>query len=201
MKTRSIISIALLALVLVVQSCEKEPRIYGEGRITTETLSVSEFTGIQLTGVSDIHIFYGPEQKVEATGHPNIIARIQQKVVNNIWYIELEDGNYGQFELEYEITIPYIDLIRSIGTGDVMIEDEFKAARVDICLNGTGNFDGFLLEAKKATVEITGTGSCEITATESLDAILEGTGSLYYRGNPVINADVSGTGKVINAND
>jgi hypothetical protein len=200
MKTRNILSVALIALTFLAQSCEKGTRIYGEGRITTETLSVSEFTGIQVTGVSDVHISFGPVQKVEATGHPNIIALVQQEVRNGTWNIELEDGNYGQYDLEFDITIPYIDLIRNIGTGDVVVEDEFNVDQVDISLEGTGGFEGFLLEAKYATVDIMGTGNCEISASESLDAVLEGTGSLYYKGNPAINADVSGTGKVVNAN-
>lgn len=201
MKTRNILSVALIALALFVQSCEKELRIYGEGSITSQELSVSEFTGIQATGISDVHIFYGSEQKVVAIGHPNIIARIQTEVVNNTWYIELEEGNYGRFELEFEITLPYIDYVNSVGTGDVIVEDEFSVDRIDINLEGTGNYEGFLLEVREAAVDISGTGSCEVKVTERLDAVLEGTGSLYYTGNPVINADVSGTGRVVNAND
>ena len=82
MKTKNIIIAALIALAILGQSCEDNfSVIHGEGSIRTETLSIPEFTGIRLTGVENVHISYGPTQKVEVTGHPNIIARIQQDVV------------------------------------------------------------------------------------------------------------------------
>lgn len=81
---------------------------------------------------------------MEATGHPNIISRIQTDVVNGVWQVELESGNYGEYELTCYITLPAINRVISIGTGDVKIE-------------GSGNV--YFKGAPTIKQDITGSGS------------------------------------------
>ncbi len=202
MKTRNFFAVALAAIALLTQSCEDDfNRISGEGPIVTETLSVPGFTSIELTGVDNVHISYGPEQRVEVTGHRNIISRIQRRVVNDTWYMELEDGNYGRYELTYYLTLPYIDYVACTGTADIYIDSPFNQDQLTVFLEGTGSFYGFSFTTRSCRVDITGTGNCQVTATEWLDVILEGTGNVYYKGYPHIDVDISGKGSVVDAND
>lgn len=201
MKTSNIIIAATLFATIVTQSCTKEfSRIEGIGTITTETLDISEFTGIVVEGADDVIISYGPEQKVEVTGHPNIISRIQTEVHNGTWDVELENGNYGQYELSYHLTLPSIDKVTNIGSGNVSVVAAMESSQMDLRILGSGSFRGFLLSAQDYQVDIVGSGNCEITATGSLDVSIDGSGSVFYKGTPLIEDHISGSGRVVDSN-
>lgn len=201
MKTSNIIIAATLFATILTQSCTKEfSRIEGIGTITTETLHISDFTGIAVEGADDVIISYGPEQKVEVTGHPNIITRIRTEVHNGTWDVELERGNYGHYELTYHLTLPSIEKVTNIGSGNVSVLDPMESSQMDIRILGSGSFSGFMLSTQDCEVDIVGSGNCEITATESLDVSIDGSGSVFYKGSPQIMDHISGSGRVIDSN-
>ena len=201
MKTRNIIIAAILFTGLATQSCTKEwARIEGAGEVTTETIFLSDFSGITMEGADNVFIGYGEEQHVEVTGHPNIISRIQTEVKNDTWYIELEQGNYGRYELTYYITLPTLEKVSNTGSGNVAITTPLETDHLEVILMGSGNFNGFLLSSQTSQVDIVGSGNCELSVSNHLDATLEGSGSVFYKGNPIILADVQGSGRVVNAN-
>jgi hypothetical protein len=84
------------------------------------------------------------------------------------------------------------------GTGSIELTGAATDGVAD--LSGTGNLHAFGLQLKGARVEVSGTGSAEVSVSDSLEAIVSGTGSIHYRGSPAITQDVSGTGRVVNAN-
>jgi len=201
MKTSNIIIAATLFAAIVTQSCTKEfSRIEGMGTITTETLYLRDFTGIAVEGADDVIISYGPEQKVEVTGHPNIIDLIKTDVSNETWYMELERGNYGDYELTYHITLPFIEKIRCEGSGNVMVSGPMEVETLELSLMGSCNFSGFSMRTQNCQVDLTGSGNCEITAEKTLDASLDGSGNVLYKGQPAINVNISGSGRVIDSN-
>jgi hypothetical protein len=201
MKTTNIIIAAILLTGLATQSCTKEwARIEGAGEVTTETLYLSDFSGINMEGADNVFISYGDEQHVEVTGHPNIIGRIQTEVKNDTWYIELEQGNYGRYELTYYITLPTLEKVSVTGSGNVTITTPLETDHMEVMLMGSGNFNGFLLSSQTSQVDLVGSGNCELSVSNHLDATLEGSGSVFYKGNPVVMADVQGSGRVVNAN-
>lgn len=201
MKNSKLYILAIAMTGLMATSCTKEEvKIEGIGTITTRTLNVADFSKIATEGVDDVIVKYGTEQYVEVTGHPNIIDRIKTEVKNDTWYCELEDGTYGAYELTYYVTIPSLEQVSTNGTGDVVITDAMNQQSMKIYLEGTGSFLGFMMTAENCQVDISGTGNCEITVTKELDVTIDGTGSVYYKGNPSIQQDISGTGEVIDAN-
>ena len=195
-------SIVTIAIASVLNSsCTKEyALIEGIGTITTETLTLQEFSGIAMEGVDNVIISYGPEQKVEVTGHSNIINRIQSEVTNGIWYMELERGNYGRYELTYYITLPTIEKVSNTGSGNVRITDPMETGYMDISLMGSGSFSGFSLSAEFCQVDINGSGNCEVTAWKTLDVSIDGSGSVFYKGSPSIKDHISGSGRVVDSN-
>jgi hypothetical protein len=201
MKTKNLIITAILFTGIAAQSCTKQwERIEGTGSVTSETLYLQEFSKISMEGADNVFVSYGEEQRVEVTGHPNIIRRIQTEVVNDTWYIELERGNYGRYELTYYITLPTLEKISNTGSGNVTFTSPMATDHLEVQLMGSGNFSGFQLTTGTCQVDMVGSGNCEISVTRSLDATLEGSGSVFYKGNPVIMADVQGSGRVVNAN-
>jgi hypothetical protein len=201
MKTSNILIAVSFVAAFITSSCTKEfSRIEGVGTITTETLYLQEFSGIYMEGADNVVISYGPEQEVEVTGHPNIISLIKTDVTNGVWHMGLENGNYGEYELTYYITLPTIEKIRYDGSGNVMISNAMEAEYLELALTGSCNFSGFSLTAQSCQVDITGSGNCEITASDLLDVTIEGSGNVYYKGHPSIDNHISGSGSVINSN-
>jgi len=202
MKNTHIAIVAIFFAGLMAESCEKlSTQIDGIGAITTNTLQVDEFTKISAEGADNVNIFYGPVQEVSVTGHPNIISRIQTEVSNGTWYIELERGSYGDYELTYNITVPAIEGVSNIGSGNVTVADPMTVNQMDISLIGSGGFFGFPLAASQCEVDISGSGNCEITVNTDLDVVIDGSGSVYYKGSPSIHEDITGSGRVEDAND
>lgn len=201
MKTIKIITAAILFATIISTSCTKEPvLIEGDGNITTKSLDIAKFSKISVEGADDVIIKYGNEQQVVVTGNPNIIDRIRTEVNNDTWYIELENGNYGEYELTYYLTLPSLEQVSTSGTGDVVVTDSMAQEELKISLTGAGSFMGFPMRAGDCQVDITGTGNCEITVDNSLDVTIDGTGSVYYKGNPTVHTDISGTGSVNQVN-
>ena len=201
MKTKNIIIASILLSTIISQSCTKEYQsIEGQGNITTETLYLQEFSGIAAAGADNVFISYGPEQKVEVTGHPNIISRIQTDVNNGIWQMELERGTYGKYELTYYITLPSIDKISYSGSGNVSVNSSMETDYLELSLLGSCNFKGFSMSADYCQVDISGSGNCEISAMKSLDVSIDGSGSVFYKGTPSIKDHISGSGRVIDSN-
>jgi hypothetical protein len=201
MKTTSITFVLLAAAALLSQSCTKEySRIEGIGQVTTQTLNIDEFSAIRLEGADDVEITYGTVQKVEVTGHPNIISRIKTEVRNGRWDMGLQNGNYGNYELQYSLTLPVLTAVEVIGSADVDILDSMETGEFELFLMGSGSFRGFQLRAGQSYVEIVGSGDCEITSDESMDVVIEGSGNVYYKGTPSLQTDITGSGRVLNAN-
>jgi hypothetical protein len=201
MKTSNIIFAAILSATVATQSCTKEfSQIEGIGTVTTETLVLRDFSGIDMEGADDVIISYGPEQQVEVVGHSNIISRIKTDVTNGIWHMGLENGNYGRYELTYYITLPSIDKISYDGSGTVMVSGSMETETLELSFMGSCSFSGFSLSADNCQVDIDGSGDCEITARNSLDVSINGSGNVYYKGTPVIRDHISGSGRVIDSN-
>lgn len=202
MKNQKFFIVAITIMSLLNSSCSKEQiQIGGTGSIITKTLQVEAFTMINIEGVDDVIISYGTKQEVKVTGHPNIISRIETEVTNGTWNIELEEGNYGEYELKYYLTLPALERITSNGTGNVIVTDFISQDNLSIKLIGTGNFHGFPMIIKNCSVDISGTGNCEVSVEAKLAASIIGSGSVFYKGDPSTSTNISGSGSVIKMNN
>jgi hypothetical protein len=72
-----------------------------------------------------------------------------------------------------------------------------KAARQTVTIDGAGSYNAGDLECQEASVTISGAGSATVWATETLDAELNGVGSIRYYGEPEVTESVSGLGTVV----
>lgn len=67
-------------------------------------------------------------------------------------------------------------------------------------ISGSGDFRAFGLESRDAYVKISGSGTAEVYATETLNVQISGSGDVYYKGSPDITTNISGSGNIISAN-
>lgn len=67
------------------------------------------------------------------------------------------------------------------GSGNIVLKG--YATANDIVMSGSGSLNSFSCELENAKVKMTGSGSCEITATNNLEALVVGSGTLKHKGN------------------
>ena len=80
------------------------------------------------------------------------------------------------------------------GTSSIKMRGAAKHAAVT--LNGASNVAAFDLLAEAAKVTINGASKCEITASKTLDATVNGLGSIIYDGSPQVIKAIHGLGEV-----
>ena len=96
-----------------------------------------------------------------------------------------------------ELNILCQDLRATIsGSGDALLKGVTKDS--DIMISGSGTMHGYDLMTDRSDVTISGSGMAQVNAMDELNALISGSGSVYYKGNPRnVRQMVSGSGKVI----
>ena len=184
------------------RDCDKPRSITGEGDIISETYSVAPFHSIGNTGVSTVYITKGDNYEITLSAQPNIIDYILYEVRGGEIILSMDENvsiesSKGIF---IDITTPDIQQITSTGTSFIRLSGS-RQGRLRLYNTGTGSINAFNLEVDTCYVNLTGTGSCKVAVNELLDAVITGTGSVYYRGYPdEIYSYVTGLGRLINSN-
>jgi hypothetical protein len=81
------------------------------------------------------------------------------------------------------------------GSGNISLKG--YATSNDIIMSGSGSLNSFACELESAKVKMSGTGTCEINATATLDAVVLGSGALKHKGNTKnVSKKVYGSGSV-----
>ncbi len=82
-----------------------------------------------------------------------------------------------------------------VGSGKIKLKG--SCGESALSLIGSGNFRAFPLACDSCTAYISGSGDMEIQVATRLDAIIEGSGKIYYKGNPITNSKVEGSGAIV----
>ncbi|NQV53944.1 MAG: DUF2807 domain-containing protein [Flavobacteriales bacterium] len=80
------------------------------------------------------------------------------------------------------------------GSGDMDVEGQTND--IDIDINGSGNVHAYDVDAINGYVDISGSGNCEINASDALDVGISGSGNVYYLGSPRVTVNTSGSGSI-----
>ena len=81
------------------------------------------------------------------------------------------------------------------GAGKITISGE--ATHAASRLEGSGRIYLDDLRTAKSAVSITGSGRTKIWATDELDATIEGSGRVGYRGKPTVRSEIRHSGKIV----
>lgn len=63
--------------------------------------------------------------------------------------------------------------------------------------DGSGKIDLSGIAAKTATTHTIGSGNIRLKVADNLDVTIDGSGSVYFSGNPYISTHISGTGQLV----
>ena len=81
------------------------------------------------------------------------------------------------------------------GSGNVKLAGTNAQATLETLITGSGSFNGEELQVARGDINITGSGSARVNVLKELETNITGSGNVLYKGNPVINATATGSGK------
>lgn len=205
-----------VSITAILISCKKE-KVEGGGAIITESRNVENFYNVSVAGSPNVFIISGAAFDVKVKAYENIIPILETKVQNGTLLIGLKK-NVSNDNSEIYITMPALSAVTTDGSGNIDTKGNFlgmdyfsattsgsgmitiekgSAKNYKISIAGSGDVKSFGFVSEQATVSITGSGDAELSVTQKLKATLNGSGNVYYKGNPVVDAVSSGSGKAI----
>ena len=177
----------------------------GELKISsTESYSSSE--GVQVTIVvpvlEGIEVEGSSEVKVAGAQLENVSLEKFEVEIEGSGDVTVESMVAGLVSMEVEGSgeILFDDLradsvdVEIEGSGDITLKG--AAAVFEVEIEGSGDLNGSDLVVEKVDATIEGAGDIRVHATTFLRAVIEGSGSIFYKGNPTVEESVSGSGRV-----
>ena len=186
------------------------------GNVESETRDVSGFDEVELSGVGSLSISQTGTESLSVEAEEDVLPKIRTEVVDGRLVIGPEpDTSIETTEpINYALTVDNLGALTLSGSGDVDAEgidtDELvvdvsgsgamkargRAESQEAHVSGSGSYEAEDLESRRVRIDVEGAGSAVVNASEELDAKVGGAGSVEYVGDPTVEEDVSGVGRV-----
>jgi hypothetical protein len=166
----------------------------GNGDVISQERPVGEFTGLTLDGIAKVIIHFAENHRVIVTCGANIQDMVTTAVENNVLNIDLK-GQVKNSDILVDVYLPTIDTINLNGVGYIELEDG-SGSDLEISFTGVGSIRLEKYHAENVTITGDGVGPIRVWAENSLNGDWSGVGSIYYKGNPRMNMDFDGIGKI-----
>lgn len=177
--------LGVLILSALFMSCDQNC-LEGQGPIKTQTISMDEFSGINVSGSIDVKVQPGETQNVQLRGNENIFPFLNRRVFNDTWDIYLEDVDCSRnYVLEVLITSPYIDTYIVNGSGDIDVVAFDSLENLTLAVRGSGDIScsGMFNVREKTNIEIDGSGNIQVGAnTQTITTKIDGSGNVEVTG-------------------
>jgi len=87
------------------------------------------------------------------------------------------------------------------GSGNVTSNADFTNLKsLDISITGSGDFSGFATTTNTCNINVSGSGNSYVYVQDELNVIINGSGNVNYKGDPLIKSSITGSGKVVDSN-
>lgn len=178
---------------------------------------VSAFSSIRTQGALKVEVVVGNAHSVTVKGDEKYLQKVMTDVAGDELLISYKDKKSVRMsdELKVVVTMPNLTKFKMEGAGLTMVSniggDSFELAyegvgllklsgkvnRFKLRAQGIGAVEAKELKAESVDAEVEGIGSVEVTATEKLKANVQGIGSLTYWGNPkTVSKTADGIGSI-----
>lgn len=204
---RLLIQTAIAALAISAASAHADEQLR----------TLQPFTAINSKGAYSIVVEAGKTQSVKVSGTDKFIGNLVTEVVNGELKIYHRDGGTKNANGDPRIVITVPALVKFIGegAGETVLKN-VAGERLDVSYQGAGRFaaqgkvkllrlkaqgvgevDTKDLDAERADVNFNGIGNVQVSARDTLNAVVNGMGNLTYYGKPRhMNKTVNGIGNV-----
>lgn len=211
--------IILLSSALFI-SCDEQNglEIRGSENIVSEVRELPSFESIHISSVINAVIIQG-EQAISISANDNIIELVKTEVIDNVLFVDLEDGDYDEISITASISNHELIELTTVGVNSVSVSDFEDLDKLTLNIEGVGNvqlsgsaqnatihssgasnLEAFDFSISNCEVNLTGVGNVQITVIDELFGALSGVGNIQYKGTPEIDVEVTGVGNIVNAN-
>ncbi len=167
-----------------------EPGTYLSYDLTVK-LAMPTVSSIELDGSGDVKIgtFVGLQDlSIKLDGSGDVKGTGAVEVLSEAT-IDLQ----GSGDIELKLKAKAVELILD-GSGDLEVSGQTN--RLIASLNGSGDIDAADLKSIDCEVDVNGSGSAKVYASEKLKATLQGSGDIRYDGKPDVEAKIDGSGTI-----
>jgi Putative auto-transporter adhesin, head GIN domain len=206
----------LLLLPILAAGCHhgRFAEIQGNGKRELQKRQLPAFTSISTNGAFTIEVTCQKDPSIEIEGDENVLDFVKTEVNSNILRLE-NSQNYSVSEpVRVKISLPNLEGIAVNGAGRIDVKglknDKFEidtngaptitvagtTKMVDIAANGAGKVDAQNLHAARAVVDARGVAKVDLDVSDQLDVEISGPSSVTYNGNPSVNKNIHGPGKL-----
>jgi hypothetical protein len=206
---------AALAALLLLAACSGG----GDRTPKEDARPVEGFESIELRGGARVDVQVGQPASLVVSGGADAVANLESRVTNGTLVLQSRRRGFrvwtGGEPVRLRVTLPTLRTLTINGATEAQLNGpsggeldlvvngaaSFQASgsvdRLTARLNGAGNMDLSRLSAVNATVEANGAGNITVYVTGSLDARVNGVGSIRYRGAPAqVQTAINGVGSI-----
>ncbi|QZT36394.1 DUF2807 domain-containing protein [Halosquirtibacter xylanolyticus] len=186
--------------IILLSSCAKE-YIEGEGPVIKDKeLQIDPFTKISVEGPFTVNITQGTEQKVTITTEQNIIDRTNKVVVDGVWQIRLQEGDYKNILPKINVTVPNLTSFVSLNEAKVFVS-EWDCGDDDLHLEASAGKLSFDPPVVAKNINITISKGAEIftpkVSTNAIDVASDNCRDLSITGSTTkLNITHTGNGGI-----
>jgi hypothetical protein len=156
-------------------------RVRGNGHASTQQRSISDFSGISLTGDMDVYFTSGPNFSVTVQGDQNLLEYVETERRGNTLEIGTREGYHlsSSSPIKIMITAPTLDELEVTGSGNFVAESKIASSK-NLKIDVTGSGDVKIeVDAPQVEAGITGSGDVQVSGTTRMfDAEITGSGNM-----------------------
>jgi len=162
-----------------------------------QTRKVDPFTEISVRIGANVHLVQGATQSVDIVAKPSTLEQLITEVKEGKLIIRFPTKTllwktFQPGDITINITVPTINALSVIGSGELIAEDEIKSKMMDLEVNGSGNIKLSELSAERVKTTISGSGNIIVagkTTAQDLSIVISGSGN--FKGMTYSADDVS----------
>ena len=213
---RKLALLFFLLPVLVAAGCHhgKFSAVKGNGKRELQKRQVAPFTSISTNGAFTVEVTCQKDLSLEVEGDENVLGFVETEVAGNILRLDNRQSYDVSEPVRVKISIPNLEGLSINGAGHVDVKglnnEKFEidsngaptvtvsgtTKMVDIAANGAGKVDTQNLHATRAVVDARGVAKVDLDVADQLDVEISGPSSVTYSGNPSVNKNIHGPGKL-----
>jgi hypothetical protein len=190
-------------------------QVVGSGNRKTERREVSGFDRLTVEGAYAVEVACGAGPSLEVEADDNLLPLIKTEVEGGRLRIRGERGMSAKALPRVRLSVPDVKEVEVAGAGEFdlsgvrnealkisvpgagRLRASGETGRLEVKVDGAASVDAAGLRARRVSAECNGAGSVSVHATDALDAVVNGVGTINYSGDPPnVNRQVNGIGRI-----
>lgn len=197
-------AIFLLTVTVIATSCSYSfnKKVKGNGVITTEQRSVTDFKKIKLLGNFEVNLTQSSEKKITITADANLFDYIETTTTND--WLELRTKNKVNLKPTQKVIIDIetdeLEALHLVGSGNFNALNKFQGSELLVLeITGSGNIN-MQINTPIVNAEITGSGDIFISG-ETKESKVKIAGSGNFKGKSLMaeqtKVNIAGSGNAL----